>query len=311
MKISYLIFLQMIQILATYHYQLLILDNLRKSHLKAFPLIKTSQSLMEPQPRTSTVHVSEPGQKPSTNKSHDPESGIETTSEHSSSTAFCYIFNVPQPKIRNKPAQTKSSTTSDSIFTLECTTTDPDLKMSTEGNHKEISTIKKPTFSKLKTEIITQTCKYSFSKIFVIFKMYIKFLFTYIDRYPRYFSILGLFVKMYFATLYIHSPCQAWMSIFMQVYYILALRIDLPTPWSYLADHLKRNRVVCRVRGDGLCFINAVATSLEQDHNITIQISETINIILQHLTANHQDYVQFHVIPDLSSEDGVTNSDML
>ena len=55
----------------------------------------------------------------------------------------------------------------------------------------------------------------------------------------------------------------------------------LPTPWSHLADLLKRrNRVVHRVRGDGICFINAVDTCLEQDHNITIQISETINIIL-------------------------------
>ena len=50
---------------------------------------------------------------------------------------------------------------------------------------------------------------------------------------------------------------------------------------------------------------------LEQDHNITIQISETINIILQHLIENHQDHVQFHVVPGLSSEGGVTNSDML
>ena len=86
----------------------------------------------------------------------------------------------------------------------------------------------------------------------------------------------------------------------------------LPTPWNHLADHLKRrNREVCRVRGDGLCFINAVGTCLEQDHNITIQISETIYIILQHLIENHQDYVQFHVVPDLNSEEGVTNSDML
>ena len=85
----------------------------------------------------------------------------------------------------------------------------------------------------------------------------------------------------------------------------------LPTPWSHLADHMKRrNRVVHRVRGDGLCFINAVATCLEQDHNITIQISEIINIILQHLTENHQDCVHFHVVPEHSSEDGVTNSDM-
>ena len=39
----------------------------------------------------------------------------------------------------------------------------------------------------------------------------------------------------------------------------------VPTPCSHLADHLKRrNRVVCRVRGEGLCFINAAATCLNR-----------------------------------------------
>ena len=39
MKTSYLIFLEMLQILATYHYQILLLDDLRKS-----PLVKSSLS---------------------------------------------------------------------------------------------------------------------------------------------------------------------------------------------------------------------------------------------------------------------------
>ena len=68
---------------------------------------------------------------------------------------------------------------------------------------------------------------------------------------------------------------------------------------------------MCRVRGDGLCFINAVATCLQEDQDITIQISESINIIFQHLAENHQDYVNFHVVPDMSSQDGFTRSDLL
>ena len=67
---------------------------------------------------------------------------------------------------------------------------------------------------------------------------------------------------------------------------------------------------MCRVRG-GLCFINAVATCLQKDHDITIQISESINIILQHLAENHQDYVNLHVVPDMSSQDGFTKSYLL
>ena len=86
----------------------------------------------------------------------------------------------------------------------------------------------------------------------------------------------------------------------------------LPTPWSHLEDHLnRRSRFVCRVRGDGLCFINAVATCLQEDHDITIKISESINIILQHLAENHQGYVNFHVVPDVTSQDGFTKSDLL
>ena len=68
---------------------------------------------------------------------------------------------------------------------------------------------------------------------------------------------------------------------------------------------------MCRVRRDGLCFINAVATCLQENHDITIQISESINIILQHLADNHQDYVNFHVLPDMSSQDCFTKSDLL
>ena len=77
----------------------------------------------EPQPSTSSLHVSEPVQKAST--SHDPESAIETTSQHSSSTSSSYVFNVPQPKATPKAT---TSSTSDIVFTLECTTTDPHLK---------------------------------------------------------------------------------------------------------------------------------------------------------------------------------------
>ena len=81
---------------------------------------------------------------------------------------------------------------------------------------------------------------------------------------------------------------------------------------GHLEEHLKRsNRVVHRVRGDELCFINAIAMCLQEDHNISIQISETINIILQHLAEKHQDYVHFHVVPDMSSQDGVSKSDLL
>ena len=73
----------------------------------------------------------------------------------------------------------------------------------------------------------------------------------------------------------------------------------------------RRSRVVCRVRGDELFFMNVVATCLQEDHDVTIQISESINIILQHLAENHQEYVSFHVLPDMSSQDCFTKSDLL
>ena len=54
----------------------------------------------------------------------------------------------------------------------------------------------------------------------------------------------------------------------------------LPTPGSHLEDHLKRrSRVVCRVRGDGLIFSNAVVTCLQEDHDITITITITAYVL--------------------------------
>ena len=64
---------------------------------------------------------------------------------------------------------------------------------------------------------------------------------------------------------------------------------------------------MCQVSGNGLCFLNAVATSLEVDHNIKVQISEVINIIVQHLLDNHLKYVDFHTI-SAESNKIVTNS---
>ena len=133
----------MIQIPATYHYQLLILDNLRKPPLTVSPLIKTSQSQMSLNKAHAMCMCLSLFRNHQQIKSHDPESAIETTSEHSSSTSSSYIFNVPEPKTRNKlaPAQAKSSTTSDSIFTSECTT-DPDLKCQLKETKKRLTQLK-------------------------------------------------------------------------------------------------------------------------------------------------------------------------
>ena len=118
MKTSYLTFLEMIQILATYHYHILLLDNLRKS-----PPVKSS--LPQRSLSQNTVHVCKPVQEASTSTGHDTESAIETTSQHPSSTSSNYIFNIPQPNPKSKPA---SSSSSGSIFTSGCTTTVPQLK---------------------------------------------------------------------------------------------------------------------------------------------------------------------------------------
>ena len=58
------------------------------------------------------------------------------------------------------------------------------------------------------------------------------------------------------------------------------------------------------VSGNGFCFLNAVAKSLQVDHGIKIQLSEAINIIVQHM------YVDFHTV-SAKRDKLVTNSDML
>ena len=97
----------------------------------------------------------------------------------------------------------------------------------------------------------------------------------------------------------------------MQVYYIFSTEETLPTAWTNLQQHLgRRNRVVHRVSGSGFCFLNAVAKSLQADHDIKIQLSEAINIIVQHLLENHQNYVDFHTV-SAKIHKLVTNSYML
>ena len=89
---------------------------------------------MEPQPSTTSLHVSEPVQKAST--ANDPESAIEITSQHSSSTSSSYVFNIPQQKPTPKGP---TSSTPDSIFTSECTTTDPQLNTELKETRKKLS----------------------------------------------------------------------------------------------------------------------------------------------------------------------------
>ena len=67
---------------------------------------------------------------------------------------------------------------------------------------------------------------------------------------------------------------------------------------------------LCTVSGNGFCFLNAVAKSLQADHGIKIQLSEAINIIVQHLLENNQKYVDFHTV-SAKRDKLVTNSDML
>ena len=97
----------------------------------------------------------------------------------------------------------------------------------------------------------------------------------------------------------------------MQVYYIFSTEETiLPTAWTNLQQHLRRrNRVVHTVSGNGFCFLNAVAKSLQVDQGIKIQLSEAINIIMQ-LLENHQNYVDFHTV-SAKRDTLVTNSDML
>ena len=96
------------------------------------------------------------------------------------------------------------------------------------------------------------------------------------------------------------------------MYYIFSTEETiLPTAWTNLQQHLRRrNRVVHRVSGNGFCFLNAVAKSLQADHGIKIQLSEAINIIVQHLLEDHQNYVDFHTV-SAKRDNLVTNSDML
>ena len=98
----------------------------------------------------------------------------------------------------------------------------------------------------------------------------------------------------------------------MQVYYISSTEETiLPTAWTSLQQHLRRrNRVVHRVSGNGFCFFNAVAKSLQTDHGIKIELSEAIHNIVQHLLENYQNYVDFHTV-SAKRDKLVTNSDML
>ena len=128
MKISYLIFLDMSQIPATYHYQ-----NITFGEPQGIPLSEKYKPVKtKPQPNTNSLHVSEPVKKAST--SYDQESVIETTSQHSSSTSSSYVFNVLQPKATPKAA---TSSASDSVFASECTTTDPYLKSELKETRKK------------------------------------------------------------------------------------------------------------------------------------------------------------------------------
>ena len=98
----------------------------------------------------------------------------------------------------------------------------------------------------------------------------------------------------------------------IQVYYIFSTEETvLPTAWTNLQQCLRRrNRVVHRVSGNGFCFHNAIAKSLQADHGIKIELSGAINIIVQHLLENHQNYVDFHTV-SAKRDKLVTNSDML
>ena len=64
------------------------------------------------------------------------------------------------------------------------------------------------------------------------------------------------------------------------------------------------------VSDNGFCFLNAVAKRLQVGHGIKIQLSEAINIIVQYLLENHQNYVDFHTV-SAKRDKLVTNSDML
>ena len=96
------------------------------------------------------------------------------------------------------------------------------------------------------------------------------------------------------------------------MYYIFSTEETiLPTASTNLQQHLRRrNRVVHPVSGNGFCFLNAVAKSLQLDYGIKVQLSEALNIIVQHLLENHQNYVDFHMV-SAKRDKLVTNSDML
>ena len=113
-------------------------------------------------------------------------------------------------------------------------------------------------------------------------------------------------------TLVLHVSDLAQHNMYlMQVYYIFSTEETiLPTAWTNLQHLRRRNRVVHPVSGNGFCFINAVAKCVQVDHGIKMQLSEGINIIVQNLLENHQNYVDFHTV-SAERDKLVTNSDML
>ena len=114
-----------------------------------------------------------------------------------------------------------------------------------------------------------------------------------------------MYVCMYVLFLKVYLLLNTFHSLFSTENRLLS------TPWTELQNHLSRtNRVVHRIAGNGFCFLNAVAKSLEADHDISIKISEAINIINQHLIDNHEKYVRFHRYQH-QKQDLITNSDSL
>ena len=69
----------------------------------------------------------------------------------------------------------------------------------------------------------------------------------------------------------------------------------LPYLWVNLPDYLSsRHMEVKTIRGDGFCFLSAVAKVLEFDHKMTIPVQKAMEKIIKFLCENFEKYTAYH-----------------
>ena len=69
----------------------------------------------------------------------------------------------------------------------------------------------------------------------------------------------------------------------------------LPYLWVNLPDYLSSQHMeVIPIRGDGFCFLTAVAKVLEVDHKITIPVEKAMEKIMKFLCEHFEKYTAYH-----------------